>query len=53
MGELATPLLEESLRPVEGWLVSPSAPGLGVRLNPEALRRHPLGAVGVPLFTTA
>ena len=52
MGELATPLLEEPIRPVGGWLAPPATPGLGVRPNPEALRRHPLGAAGVPLFTT-
>jgi L-alanine-DL-glutamate epimerase-like enolase superfamily enzyme len=52
MGELATPLLEEPIRPVGGWLAPPATPGLGVRPNPEALRRYPLGAAGVPLFTT-
>jgi L-alanine-DL-glutamate epimerase-like enolase superfamily enzyme len=52
MGDLATPLLEVPIRPVDGWLAPPATPGLGVRPNPEALRRHPLGAAGVPLFTT-
>jgi L-alanine-DL-glutamate epimerase-like enolase superfamily enzyme len=52
MGELVTPLLETPLRPVGGWLAPPAGPGLGVRPHPEALRRHPLGAAGVPLFTT-
>jgi hypothetical protein len=52
MGELAVPLLEEPIRPVGGWLAPPATPGLGARPNPEALRRHPLGAAGVPLFTT-
>ena len=52
MGELAMPLLEEPIQPVTGYLAPSAAPGLGVRPNPEALRRHPLGAAGVPLFTT-
>jgi L-alanine-DL-glutamate epimerase-like enolase superfamily enzyme len=52
MGELATPLLEEPLRAVDGWLAPPAGPGLGVRPNLEAVRRHPLGASSVPLFTT-
>jgi L-alanine-DL-glutamate epimerase-like enolase superfamily enzyme len=52
MGELAMPLLEAPIRPVDGWLAPPATPGLGARPNPEALRRHPLGAAGVPLFTT-
>ena len=38
--------------PSDGWLAPPPGPGLGVRPNPEALRRHPLGAAGLPLFTT-
>jgi L-alanine-DL-glutamate epimerase-like enolase superfamily enzyme len=53
VGELVTPLLETPLRPIAGWLAPPSAPGLGVRPNPEALRRHALGAGAGPPFTTA
>jgi L-alanine-DL-glutamate epimerase-like enolase superfamily enzyme len=53
VGELATPLLAAPLAPVDGWLAPPAGPGLGVRPNPEALRRHPLGAVAPPPFTTA
>jgi L-alanine-DL-glutamate epimerase-like enolase superfamily enzyme len=51
-GELVTPLLAEPIRPAAGWLAPSSAPGLGVRPNPEALQGHPLGAAGGPLFTT-
>ena len=52
MGELVTPLLETPIRPVGGALAPPATPGLGVRPNPEALRRHPLGDAGGPGFTT-
>jgi L-alanine-DL-glutamate epimerase-like enolase superfamily enzyme len=52
MGELVTPLLETPIQPVEGWLAPSAAPGLGVRPNDAALRRHPLGAAPVPPFTT-
>jgi L-alanine-DL-glutamate epimerase-like enolase superfamily enzyme len=53
MGELATPLLETPLRPVDGWLAPPSAPGLGVRPSEAALRRHPLGDAAPPPFSLA
>jgi L-alanine-DL-glutamate epimerase-like enolase superfamily enzyme len=52
VGTLVTPLLETPLAPVDGWLVPPAGPGLGVRPNPDALRRHPLGATPGPVFTT-
>jgi L-alanine-DL-glutamate epimerase-like enolase superfamily enzyme len=51
-GELATPLLAEPIRAVDGWLAPPSGPGLGVTLNEEAVRRHPYTAGGAKPFTT-
>jgi L-alanine-DL-glutamate epimerase-like enolase superfamily enzyme len=52
MGELATPLLAEAIRPVDGWLAPPAGPGLGGRPTEAALREHPLGAAPSPAFTT-
>jgi L-alanine-DL-glutamate epimerase-like enolase superfamily enzyme len=51
-GELATPLLVEPIRAVDGWVALPSGPGLGVALNEEAVRRHPYAAGDARPFTT-
>jgi L-alanine-DL-glutamate epimerase-like enolase superfamily enzyme len=51
MGELATPLLAEPIRPVDGWLAPPAGPGLGGRPTDAALR-HPLAAAPPAAFTT-
>jgi L-alanine-DL-glutamate epimerase-like enolase superfamily enzyme len=51
MGELATPLLETPLRPIDGWLTPPRTPGLGGRPSPEALRHHAREGVASPPFT--
>ncbi len=50
--ELATPLLTEPVRAVDGWVAVPTGPGLGVAVNEEALARHPY-AGGARPFTTA
>jgi L-alanine-DL-glutamate epimerase-like enolase superfamily enzyme len=50
-GELATPLLTDPIRAVDGWVEPPSGPGLGVQINEEALARHPYAAAGLRPFT--
>ena len=40
-GEHETSFLARPIRARDGWVEVPSGPGLGVELNPEALRRHP------------
>jgi L-alanine-DL-glutamate epimerase-like enolase superfamily enzyme len=51
-GELATPLLAEPIRAVDGWVGVPRGPGLGVEVNADAVRRHPYTAGGARPFTT-
>jgi D-galactarolactone cycloisomerase len=40
-GDQETPFLARPIQARDGWLEVPKGPGLGVELNPEALRRHP------------
>jgi L-alanine-DL-glutamate epimerase-like enolase superfamily enzyme len=50
-GELVTPLLTEPIRAVDGWLEPPSGPGLGIRIDEEALARFPYAASAPRPFT--
>jgi galactonate dehydratase len=43
-------LVQETLVFDNGYLLAPTAPGLGVELNEEACARHPYEAYDVPLF---
>ena len=40
-GDQETSFLAHPIQPRDGWIELPKGPGLGVELNPEALRRHP------------
>jgi L-alanine-DL-glutamate epimerase-like enolase superfamily enzyme len=40
-GDQETPFQARPIQARDGWLEVPKGPGLGVELNPEALRRHP------------
>jgi L-alanine-DL-glutamate epimerase-like enolase superfamily enzyme len=40
-GDQETPFLARPIQARDGWMEVPKGPGLGVELNPEALRRHP------------
>jgi L-alanine-DL-glutamate epimerase-like enolase superfamily enzyme len=40
-GDLETPFLARPIEARDGWIDLPTGPGLGVELNPDALRRHP------------
>lgn len=49
-GDQETPFLARPIQAHDGWLEVPRGPGLGVELNPEALRRHPFVKNAAQIF---
>ena len=43
-------LVRETLQFEDGYILAPTAPGLGVEINEEACKRYPYAAYDVPLF---
>jgi L-alanine-DL-glutamate epimerase-like enolase superfamily enzyme len=49
-GDQETPFLARPIQARDGWMEVPKGPGLGVELNPEALRRHPFVKGSAQIF---